>query len=532
MPRSKRLSTVKALGAATLLILAAATSARTKIEDMTLSDLARAMADGQTSSEAATRAYLKRIAALNHAGPRLNAVIAIAPDALAQARALDAERRAGHVRGPLHGIPILVKDNIETLGMPTTAGSLALKDNDNHRDAPLVAALKAQGALILGKTNLSEWANIRSDYSMSGWSAVGGLTRNPHALDRSTCGSSSGSGAAVSAGLAAGAVGTETNGSVICPSAMTGLVGLKPSIGLVPRTHVVPISHSQDTAGPMAHSVRDAAMLLSAMIASDPADPATRKAMTHAHDYAAALDPNAIRGMRITVLRRFATPALEPAFDRALERLRSAGAVLVPVEMPKLDGLGEAESAILMHELKADLNAYLASTDPARVKTRTLEELIAFNNTHAATEMPLFGQNSFIEAQKKPGLDDPAYRAALAKAQRLAGAEGIDAMLKAANAALIVTPSYGPAWPSDTLYGDQYPGPSASGLPAIAGYPHLTVPMDRIRGLPVGISFIGPRFSEQMLLNAGLAFEQASALDMRPSLRASADTGAELEPAR
>jgi amidase len=504
------------------------------IEEEGIASLSEKMAAGRITSERAVRAYLARIAAMDRKGPRLNSIIALNPDAIAEARRLDAERRAGKLRGPLHGVPILVKDNIETLGMPTTAGSLALRDNDNHREAPVVAALRAQGALILGKTNLSEWANIRSERSLSGWSAVGGLTRNPYALDRTTCGSSSGSGAAVAAGFAPGAVGTETNGSVVCPSAMNGLAGLKPTVGLVSRTHVVPISHSQDTPGPMARSVRDVAILLSAMASSDPGDPATKDAMAHARDYAAALDPAVLKGLRIGVVRRGAQPEMLARYGEALAVLKAAGADLVEITPPDDKGEAGAKSYdVLKYELKADLAVYLATTDPAKVKTRTLADLIAFDRDHAAQEMPLFGQDIFEMAQAKKGLDDPAYLEARATSLRLAGKDGIDKMLADNRVALIVMATYGPAWPSDTVWGDQYEGPGGSSGPAaIAGYPHLTVPMGLARGLPVGLSFIGPAWSEQLLLDAGYGYERAAKLKLRPTFRPTVDEGPALEGAQ
>lgn len=477
------------------------------VEDATIDRLRTLMAERRTSSVAITRAYLARIAAMDRRGPALHSVIALNPAALAEAKALDAERKAGRVRGPLHGIPILIKDNIETAGpLPTTAGSLALRDNVTGRDAPVVANLRRAGAVILGKTNLSEWANIRSTRSMSGWSAVGGLVRNPYALDRTACGSSSGSGAAVAAGFATVAVGTETDGSVVCPSSINGLVGFKPTIGLVSRTHIVPISHSQDTPGPMARTVRDAAIMLSAMAGSDPADSATAATVTR--DYAAGLSTSALSGMRVGVLRPANLPAdLTDRYDAALAVLRAAGAVLVEVRRPDLPGIGEAELTVLKTELKADLNAYLATTPPA-VKTRTLADVIAFNRANADTEMPFFGQELFEEAQKTGGLGDPAYRAARATSLRLAGAQGIDAMLKTAGAQVLVEPTYAAAWLSDPVYGDSYDGPSASSLPAIAGYPHLTVPMGLMRGLPVGLSFIAGKGGDQTVLGAGYAYEQ------------------------
>ena len=500
------------------------------VEELSLSDAAAALAAG-ASSEALTRAYLARIEALDRKGPTLRSVIAVNPDAVAQARALDAERRAGRTRGPLHGVPVLIKDNIETRELPTTAGSLALRDNRTGRDAPVVARLRAAGAVILGKTNLSGWANIRSSSSMSGWSAAGGLVRNPYALDRTACGSSSGSGAAAAASLAAAAVGTETDGSVVCPAAMNGLVGLKPTIGLVSRTYIVPISHSQDTAGPMARSVRDAALLFSAMVGSDPADPVTRDADRHRTDYAAALSPDALKGVRVGVLRPEMSAPLASRYDAALAVLRAAGAELVDVTQPKLEGLGEAEFLVLKAELKADLNAYLATTPPS-VKTRTLAEVIAFNAVHADTEMRFFGQETFEAAQKMPGLEDASYKQARAKALRLAGAEGIDAMLGQARVQLLVSPTYGMPWLSDPVLGDHFVPPSASQLPAVAGTPHLTVPMGLVQGLPAGLSFMGPKYSEALLLGAGYAFEQRGKMRVRPGYAASVATDGGLEAVR
>ena len=504
-----------------------AADARTvTVEERGIDDLQTLMTAGKASSADLVAAYLKRIAAMDRSGPSLRSVIAVNPDALAQARALDAERKAGRVRGPLHGIPVLIKDNIETAdNMPTTAGSLALAANLTRRDAPVVARLRAAGAVILGKTNLSEWANIRSSRAMSGWSAVGGLVRNPYALDRTACGSSSGSGAAVAASFAAAAVGTETDGSVTCPSAINGLVGLKPSIGLVSRTHVVPISHSQDTPGPMARSVRDAASMLSAMVAADPADPAT--AGTLAHDYIAGLSTSALSGLRVAVLRPEMTADLAAAFDRALDGLKAAGAVLVEVQAPKLDGVGAAEFTVLKTELKADLDAYLATTPPA-VTTRTLDQVIAFNTAYAATEMPFFGQETFEEAAKTKGLADPDYLAARAKSLK-AASEAIDGMLRQARATVLVQPSYGAAWLSDPVYGDQYGGPSASELPAIAGYPNLTVPMGLVRGLPVGLSFVATRNGEATVLGAGYAFEQRTHARVAPRYLPTVDAGVGLE---
>ncbi len=513
-----------ALMLAAMMATPAAAQQAGQVEEVSLERLAADMAAGRTSSEAVTRAYLARIAAMDRQGPTLRSVIAVNPHAVDQARALDAERRAGRSRGPMHGIPVLVKDNVETRELPTTAGSLALKDNATNRDAPVIARLRAAGAVILGKTNLSEWANIRSTRSMSGWSAIGGLVRNPYALDRSVCGSSSGTGAAVAASFAAAGIGTETDGSVVCPSSMNGLVGLKPTIGLVSRTHIVPISHSQDTAGPMARSVEDAAMLFSAMVGSDPADPATAKADAYRKDYAAGLSADGLRGRRVGVVRPDMSSDLAARFDAALNVLKAAGAVLVEVKQPELEGLGEAEFDVLKMELKSDLDAYLATT-PAAVKTRTLAQVIAFNDANRAVEMPYFGQEIFVMAQATGGVDDPGYKEARAKSLRLAGVEGIDAMLAAGKVELLVEPTYGAPWLSDPVHGDQFAGPSASELPAVSGYPHLTVPMGLVDGLPVGLSFIGTAYSEPLLLNAGYAFEAAGKLRAPPTYRASADAG-------
>ncbi|WP_448663132.1 amidase [Sphingomonas sp. CJ20] len=499
------------------------------VEEKSIDDLRAMLASGSWTSARLTDTYIARIAMLDRHGPTLRSVIAISPDAMAQAAASDARRKAGKLLGPMDGIPVLIKDNIETRELPTTAGSLALAANDTRRDAPVVALLRAQGAVILGKTNLSEWANIRSSSSMSGWSAVGGLVRNPYALDRSACGSSSGSGAAVAASLAAVAVGTETDGSVVCPAAMNGLAGLKPTLGLVSRTHVVPISHSQDTPGPMGRTVKDVAVLFSAMIGADPADAATKRADTYRRDYAAGLSATALKGLRIGYWRPEMEESLGAAFDKALDVLRAAGAVLVEVKLPELKGLGEAESLVLHTELKADLDAYLATT-PATVRTRTLADVIAFNAAHKDAEMPFFGQETFLKAAATKGLADPDYLAARATSLRLAGAEGIDAMLKAGDVRLLVTPTYGTPWLSDPAHGDQFTGPSASELPAVSGYPHLTVPMGLVEGLPAGLSFIGTAYADGLLLNAGYAYEQASKARVAPRYLPSAP--ADLGPRR
>jgi amidase len=466
-------------------------------------------------AEDATRAAIARIEALN---PKVNAVLAVDPTAIDAARAMDRGRKA---RGPMFGIPVLVKDNIETLGpLPTTAGSLALKGNVTNRDAPVVAGLRRAGAVILGKTNLSEWANIRGDASISGWSAIGGQVRNPHALDRSPCGSSSGSGAAVAAGMVDAAVGTETDGSVTCPASVNGIVGFKPTVGLVSRTRVVPISHSQDTPGPMTKDVRLAALMLNAMAGSDPADPATLEADKRRVDYVAALDPMALKGARIGVVR-YATGWSAPVdalFETALAVLKAQGAVLVDItDAPKNRAeIGAAEFKVLLSELKTDLNAYLATTPP-NVKVRTLADAIAFNKADPR-ELGLFGQETFIAAEATKGPADPDYLAARALSLRRAGVEGIDAALQAANVVALVQPTTAPAWMIDAVHGDQSPDRNGIGnAAAIAGYPHLTVPMGAVQGLPVGLSFIGTKWDDARMLALGAAYEKAAAVRLVPS---------------
>ncbi|HTV51660.1 MAG TPA: amidase [Steroidobacteraceae bacterium] len=478
-----------------------------------LAVLQQELAAGRRSAESVVRACLARIAALERAGPQLHALISINPDALKMARTLDRERRDHGALGPLHGIPVLIKDNIDTADrMPTTAGSLALRENFALEDAPLVAGLRAAGAIILGKTNLSEWANFRSSHSISGWSALGGLTRNPHVLDRSACGSSAGSAVAVAAGLAPLAVGTETDGSIVCPSAMNGIVGLKPTVGLISQQGIIPISHSQDTAGPMATGVRDVAVLLSALV--DPAQRCRAAGQSGpgpcpAPDYAAALDGHALAGKRIGVLRfkpASHPPQLDIVYERALARLRSAGAQLIEVPMPDTSALSEVELKVLLSEFKTDLDRYLALTPPA-VRTRSLAQLISFDRD-SAEELAIFGQDLLEQAQATGGIADPAYAPALVTARRLAREEGLDRMLAAWHLDLLVAPTTVPAWRVDSVNGDPS-ADSSTTLPAVAGYPHLTVPMGEVRGLPVGLSFIGPAWSEAMLLGCGFAFESA-----------------------
>jgi amidase len=479
------------------------------------------------SAEAATKAAIARVHTVD---PKIHAVIALDPTALDQARGIDRGRRA---RGVLYGYAILLKDNIEADGpLPTTAGSMALLGNVTHRDAPLVARLRAADAVILGKTNLSEWANIRSNASISGWSGVGGQTRNPHALDRNPCGSSSGSAAAVAAGEVEAAIGTETDGSVTCPAAVNGVVGLKPTVGLVSRSRIVPISHSQDTAGPIAVDVATAARVLSAIAGADPADPATKDAEVHAADYLAALKPDALKGARIGVLR-FATgwsAATDKVFEQALAVLKAQGATLVDITALKdRDKMGEAETLVLNTELKVDLNAYLATTPPT-VKTRTLADVIAFDTAHADRELGLFGQETFVKAEATKGLEDPAYQEARATSLRIAGRDGIDAMLAANHLDALVSPTMPPAWKIDAANGDQINGSGAGSLAAIAGYPHLTVPMGAVMGLPVGLSIIGPAWSEARLIGYGYAYEQSAKAKVTPRFLPSIEGAAPVTP--
>ena len=482
---------------------------------------AHALAAGP--AEQATRAAIARVQRID---PSINAVIALDPTAIDQARRVD----ASGLRGPLVGVPVLIKDNIEAAGpLPTTAGSLALVNNVTNRDAPLVARLRSAGAVILGKTNLSEWANIRSTHSISGWSAVGGQTRNPHALDRDPCGSSSGSGAAVAAGEVDYAIGTETDGSITCPAAINGVVGFKPTVGMVSRTHIVPISASQDTAGPITRTVHQAAELLSVIAGTDPGDPATRHADAHRVNFAAALSANSLRGARLGVLRFASTRLLDPAFEAALAVLKAQGAILVEIKKFDDKAIGGNEGKVLNAELKTGLNAYLATTPPA-VTTRTLADLIAFNKAHAAQEMALFGQETFIDAEKTRGLADPAYKKARATSLAAAGASGIDRLLAANHLDALVGPTAGPSWKIDAVNADQFSGGGAGSLAAVAGYPHLTVPMGTTLGLPVGLSFMGAKWSDSKILSLGFAYEQASHALVSPRFPRSIEETPEVAP--
>ena len=477
--------------------------------------LAQALASGRLTSERLVRDCLARVAAVDKAGPWINSVIEINADAVAIARALDRERRAGKVRGPLHGLPVLVKDNIASLDpMSTSAGSLALDGARALRDAHVVARLRDAGAVILGKTNLSEWANIRSTRSVSGWSARGGLTRNPYALDRSTSGSSSGTAAAIAAGLAPLGVGTETDGSIVSPSSICGLVGLKPTVGRMSRSGIVPISHSQDTPGPMTRTVADAALLYAAMAGRDRADAATAASPDESLA-AIALPADALRGARLGVARAYFTgfDEIDALIDAAIAVLVGAGAEIVdPVDLA-LPTYWDAEMRVLLTEMKAGLPRYLAEFAPA-AGVKSLVDVIAFNKAHRDRELAWFGQELFEKAAGYGGLDDKAYLAALAECRRAARDDGLDRVLKANRLDALIAPTGGAAWLIDPVGGD-HSGMSFSSPAAVAGYPHLTVPAGFVRGLPIGLSFVGPAWSEARLLAFGHAFEQAT-LHRRP----------------
>jgi amidase len=471
------------------------------------------------SSHGLTAAYLARIEAIDRHGPHLRAVIEVNPDALSIARSLDRERQIRRLRGPLHGAPILLKDNIDTGdALHTSAGSLALMDSRPQGDAFIVRRLRAAGAVILGKTNLSEWANYRSKHSSSGWSGRGGLTRNPYALERNACGSSSGSAVAVAADLAFMAVGTETDGSIVCPASVNGIVGIKPTLGLVSRTGIIPIAASQDTAGPMARTVADAAALLSVLAGYDPEDPATLPLRDHAPtDFTAGLSPDALKGVRVGVLREYAgfQDDTDARFEEALGTLRSLGAILVdPVGIPTKGKFGDDESTVLRYEFKDGINRYLASRRGPGPKD--LAALIAFNETHRAQEMPWFGQDIFLRAQLAGPLSDAAYLEAHERARRLAGPEGIDAALAKDQLDVLVAPTMGPAWVTDLIDSDNSVGGDITEPPAVAGYPHITVPMGMVHGLPVGLSFVGTAWSDAALIGYAYAYEQATHLRRAP----------------
>jgi amidase len=479
--------------------------------DATIADLTAAMQSGKATAVSITQTYLDRIHAIDKS--TVNAVIELNPDAIAIAQSLDDERKTKGPRSPMHGIPVLIKDNIDTHDrMHTSAGSLALASSIAPRDSFVAEQLRRAGAVILGKTNLTEWANFRGSRSTSGWSGRGGLTVNPYVLDRNASGSSSGSAAAVSASLCPVAVGTETNGSIISPCALCGVVGIKPTVGLVSRSGIIPISHSQDTAGPIARTVTDAAILLAALAGVDPRDDATHDAASHLQpDYTKFLDKDGLRGARLGVLRRSAprNGLAAPVFDAALKVLTDAGATLVdPVNIPSLDQLGDATYQVLLYEFKAGLNAYLATLGPD-APVHTLEDLIAFNDRNRDKEMPFYAQETFLQAQKKGPLTDQAYLDALAKCRRLTRADGIDAVMDEHKLDALIAPAGGPAGTIDLLYGDRDAGGSSTPA-AVAGYPNVTLPAGFVKALPVGISFFGRAWSEPTLLKLAYAFEQAT----------------------
>jgi amidase len=503
------------LGSVALAAGAMASPPAFEFEEAGLRDLQKRMAEGGLTAHALARRYLERIAAIDRRGPAINSVIELNPDALAIAASLDAERKAKGARGPLHGIPVLIKDNIDTADrMMTTAGSLALKGSIAKRDSVVAQRLRAAGAVLLGKTNLSEWANFRSGHSTSGWSGRGGLTRNPYALDRNPCGSSSGSGAAVSANLCAAAVGTETDGSIVCPSSVNGIVGIKPTLGVVPAAGIIPIAHSQDTAGPMARTVADAALLLGALTG---------------RDYSQSLDANGLRGARIGVAREKFFGFHEKTdrlIEAAIQAMKRQGAEIVdPADIPTAGKFDDSEFEVLLYEFKADLNAYLAALGP-EAPVHSLQEIIDFNERHRDKEMPYFGQDTMIKAQAKGPLTSQPYLDALEKNHRLARTEGIDAVMQKHRLEALVAPTGGPAWCTDLIDGDHGAGGSSTPA-AVAGYPHITVPAGFAWGLPVGISFFGAAHSEPVLIKLAYAFEQATRHRRPPRFRATADLSAE-----
>jgi len=488
------------------------------LDQVSVATLQAAMAEGQVSSRELVVAYRARLALLDDDGPHLNAVIELNPDALDDAERRDAERAAGQVRGPLHGIPVLLKDNVDAAGMVTSAGSLALADHRPRQDAHLVARLREAGAVILGKTNLSEWANFRSTQSSSGWSSRGGQTRNPYVLDRSPCGSSSGSGVAVAVGFAPLAVGTETDGSIICPAAVNGVVGIKPTVGLVSRHGIVPISPSQDTAGPMAQSVADAAAMLTALAGADPQDPATTEADQHrAADYTAYLDAGALRGARIGVLRKAMGwhAGVDAVMEASIGALRDAGAVIVdPADLPTHGQFGDAEFEVLLHEFAPALADYFSRSE---APVENLAALIAFNDEQADTVMPWFGQEIFHLAAAKGPLSDPAYLEAKELARRSAGKDGIEAIMDSASLDALISTAVSPAWTIDLINGDHFLGAGYSAA-AVAGTPSITVPAGEVQGLPVGVVFMGRAWDEARLIGLAHAFEQATQARRPPEL--------------
>jgi len=496
-----------------------------ELDEATINDLQTGMASGKYTAQSLTQKYLDRIAEIDKNGPGINSVIETNPEALAIAAALDNERKTGRVRGRLHGIPVLIKDNIDTHDrMMTTAGSLALAGSIPLQDSSVAKKLRDAGAVIIGKTNLSEWANFRSSHSSSGWSGRGGQTRNPYVLDRNPCGSSSGTGAAIAANLAAIGVGTETDGSVVCPSNANSLVGIKPTLGLVSRAGIVPISHSQDTAGPMCRTVTDAAILLGALAGLDPRDSATNAGSGRSFaDYTKSLDVNGLRGARIGVHRKAFgfSDAVDKVMKDSIDIIKTRGATVVdPADIPTQGKFDDSELEVLLYEFKADLNAYLALLGP-RAPVKSLKEIIDFNEQYRDREMPYFGQDLLIKAQGKGPLTEKAYHDALAKNHRLTRKEGIDFVMDKSKLDALIAPTGGPPWPTDWVNGDHFTG-GYSSASAVAGYPHITVPAGYVFGLPVGISFFGRAWSEPTLIKFAYAFEQATKARRTPEFLATA----------
>jgi amidase len=498
-----------------------------ELEEATIADLQQRMKSGQDTARSLVERYLARIEALDKRGPSLNQVLEINPDALEIADRLDAERKVKGGRGPLHGIPVLLKDNVGTADrMTTTAGSLALEGSIPPKDSFVAQRLRAAGAILLGKTNMSEWANFRSTHSSSGWSGRGGQGRNPYALDRNTSGSSSGSGAAVAANYAPLGIGTETDGSIVSPANNNSIVGIKPTIGLVSRVGIIPIAHSQDTAGPMARSVADAAILLGALAGADPGDPVTRNGLKKGErDYAKFLDPNGLKGVRLGVPRKKLfgdSPAADRLVEAAIADMKKLGAIIIdPADIPTIGQVDKSEFEVLLYEFKADLNAYLASLGP-KAPIHSLKEAIEFNDTHRDREMPYFGQEIFLQAEEKGPLTSKAYLTALSRNHQLTRAGGIDAVMNRHKLDALVAPTSAPPSLTDLVNGDYGPGGSST-FPAVAGYPHITVPAGYYFGLPVGISFFGRAFSEPTLIRVAYAFEQATRHRRPPMFLPTAD---------
>src|SRR2546430_10588517 len=496
-----------------------------ELDELTVDDMQSGMASGKYSAHSLTKKYLDRIDDVDKRGAAINAVIELNPDALSIAADLDKERKAGRVRGRLHGIPLLVKDNIDTHdSMTTTAGSLALGGSIPLQDSFVAKKLREAGAVIIGKTNLSEWANFRSSHSTSGWSGRGGQTRNPYVLDRNPCGSSSGTGAAIAANLAAIGVGTETDGSVVCPSNANSLVGIKPTVGLVSRAGIVPIAHSQDTAGPMCRTVTDAAIMLGVLTGIDARDNATSDSAGKSFaDYKNFLDANGLKGARIGVHRKgFGfNDAVDKLLGDCIDIIKRRGATVIdPADIPTQGKFDDSELEVLLYEFKADLNSYLASLGP-RAPVKSLKEIIDFNEQYKDREMPYFGQDLFTKAQAKGPLTDKAYRDALTKNHRMSRKEGFDFVMAKNRLDALIAPTGGPAWTTDWINGDHFTG-GYSTASAVAGYPHITVPAGYVRGLPVGISFFGRAWSEPMLFKLAFAFEQATKARRAPQFLSTA----------